>query len=255
MAAVLTPSPPAARRRVAIGLVALTALSWSYLVFLSERMGEMGSPFAMPMTSAWTAQQVTLMWTMWAVMMAGMMLPSAVPMVSAYAATVRPGTSSLHGSTSLFVVGYLAAWSGFAALATGAQWALHDGALVTPMGVSTSATLGGTLLLAAGAYQFTGIKDACLRQCRTPLGFLLNEWRPGRGGAIVMGVRHGAFCVGCCWALMALLFVLGVMNLWWIALVAAVVLLEKVVPSPALTKTLGATLMVWGAALVVGLGS
>jgi predicted metal-binding membrane protein len=240
---------------VAVGLVVITALSWSYLVFLGARMGDMGSPFAMPMTSAWTGQQVALMFTMWAVMMAGMMLPSASPMISAYATTVRSDTPGLRGSTGLFVVGYLAAWSGFAALATGAQWVLHDAALVSPMGVSTSTGLGGVLLLAAGAYQFTGVKDACLRQCRTPLGFLLNEWRPGRGGAIVMGARHGAFCVGCCWALMALLFVLGVMNLWWIALVAAVVLLEKIVPSQALTRALGASLMVWGAALVMGLGS
>lgn len=255
MTAILAPSPPAARRRVAVGLIALTALSWSYLVFLSARMGEMGSPFAMPMTSSWTGQQVALMWTMWAVMMAGMMLPSAAPMISAYATTVRSDTPGLRGSTGLFVVGYLAAWSGFATLATGAQWVLHDAALVSPMGVSTSTTLGGVLLLAAGAYQFTGVKDACLRQCRTPLNFLLSEWRPGPGGALVMGVRHGAFCVGCCWALMAVLFVLGVMNLWWIALVAAVVLLEKLVPSRALTNTLGASLMIWGGALLMGLGS
>jgi predicted metal-binding membrane protein len=138
-------------------------------------------------------------------------------------------------------------------LATGAQWVLHDAALVSAMGVSTSRWLGGGLLVAAGAYQFTGVKDACLRQCRSPLGFLLNEWRPGPGGAVVMGLRHGALCIGCCWALMALLFVLGVMNLWWIALVASVVLLEKIVPSDALTKALGGSLMVWGTVLVIGL--
>jgi predicted metal-binding membrane protein len=104
-------------------------------------------------------------------------------------------------------------------------------------------------------YQFTSLKDRCLRQCRTPLGFLLNEWRPGGRGAVVMGLRHGALCVGCCWALMALLFVLGVMNLLWIALVAAVVLVEKLVPSTALTKVLGAALIVWGIGLTAGLGS
>ncbi len=255
MTALLSPSPPRERRRVAAGLVFITALSWSYLVFLGVRMGDMKSPFAMPMTSAWTGQDVVLMWTMWAVMMAGMMLPSAAPMISAYSTTIRPDTSGLRGSTPLFVVGYLAAWSGFAALATGAQWLLHDAALVSAMGASTSRGLGGLLLLGAGAYQFTGVKDACLRQCRTPLGFLLNEWRPGRRGAVVMGLRHGALCVGCCWALMALLFVLGVMNLWWIALVAAAVLLEKIVPSEALAEVLGASLIVWGAALLIGLGS
>ena len=256
MTALLTPSPSGTRRRrVAAGLVCVTVASWSYLIFLSARMSDMGSPFAMPMTSAWTGQDVALMWTMWAVMMAGMMLPSASPMISAYATTVRSDTPGVAGSTPLFVLGYLASWSGFAALATGAQWVLHDAALVSAMGVSTSRWLGGLLLLTAGAYQFTGIKNACLRQCRSPLGFLLNEWRPGRRGALVMGFRHGVLCVGCCWALMALLFVLGVMNLWWVALVAAVVLAEKIIPSDVLTKVLGASLMVWGMALVIGLGS
>ena len=255
MTALLTPSPPAARRRVLLGLGLITVLSWCYLVFLSARMGDMGSPFAMPMTSAWAGQDIILMWTMWAVMMAGMMLPSATPMIGAYATTVRSGTPGFHGSTGLFVGGYLAAWAGFAALATGAQWALHDATLVSAMGVSTSRWLGGGLLLAAGVYQFTGVKDACLRQCRSPLGFLLNEWRPGPGGAVVMGLHHGALCIGCGWALLALRFGLGVMNRWWIALVAAVVLLEKIVPSDTLTAVLGAGLIAWGALLLVGLGS
>jgi len=235
-------------------LVVITGLSWVYLVFLSVRMSEMGSPFAMPTTSAWTGQQLLLMWTMWTVMMAGMMLPSAAPMISVYSTTIRSGTPSLHGSTALFIVGYLATWSGFAVLATGAQWALHDAALVSPMGASTSRWLGGALLLVAGVYQFTATKDVCLRQCRTPLGFLLNQWRGGGRGALVMGLRHGAVCVGCCWALMAVLFVLGVMNLWWIALVAAVVLVEKLVPSQVITRVLGGALVVWGAALLAGLG-
>lgn len=240
------------RRAVTSALVVITGLSWAYLVFLSVRMSDMGSPFAMPMTSAWTRQDAALMWTMWSVMMAGMMLPSAAPMISAYARTIRPGRTAPHGSTGLFVAGYLTTWSGFALLATGAQWALHDAALVNAMGVSTSRGLGAVLLLAAGAYQFTRAKQACLRQCRTPLGFLLNQWRNGGRGAIVMGVRHGALCVGCCWALMALLFVLGVMNLWWVALVAAVVLIEKLLPSDAFTRILGGLLLVWGSALLMG---
>jgi predicted metal-binding membrane protein len=181
----------------------------------------------------------------------GMMLPSAAPMITAYATSVRSERAQLHGSTPLFVVGYLAAWSGFAALAAGAQWALHDAALVNAMGVSTSRWLGGLLLVGAGAYQFSGVKDACLSKCRTPLGFLLTSWRGGRGGAVVMGVHHGSLCIGCCWALMTLLFVLGVMNLWWIALVAAVVLLEKLVPAGALTRVLGVGLFAWGAGLLV----
>lgn len=253
MTALMPPSTARTRRPVALGLVLVTATSWAYLLLLSARMGSMESPFAMPMTSAWTGHDIVLIWTMWAVMMAGMMLPSAAPMISAYSTTVRSDTAGLRGSTALFVTGYLAVWSGFAVLAAGAQWVLHDAALVNGMGASRSSSLGGVLLLGAGAYQFTGLKDACLRQCRSPLGFLLSEWREGQRGAVVMGVRHGAVCVGCCWALMALLFVLGVMNLWWIALVAAVVLLEKLVPSSALTRALGAALMLWGASMALGL--
>lgn len=254
MTALLTPTPAKARRFVIVGLVVITALSWVYLVLLSARMGDMGSSLAMPMTSAWTQADFALMWTMWAVMMAGMMLPSAAPMIAAYTKTISSDRGGLSGSTTFFIAGYLVAWSTFAFAATILQWVLHDAALVDAMGESRSRWLGGLLLLAAGAYQFTGIKKACLRNCRTPLSFLLNQWRTGRRGAFVMGVRHGGFCVGCCWALMALLFVLGVMNLWWIAAVAAVVLLEKVLPTDALTHLLGVGLVAWGGALVVGAG-
>jgi predicted metal-binding membrane protein len=251
MTPLLTRSPARTRLLVPVGLVVITALCWAYLLLLSVRMGNMKSPFAMPMSASWTRTDAVLMWTMWAVMMAGMMLPSAAPMITAYATSVRSERAQLHGSTPLFVVGYLAAWSGFAALAAGAQWALHDAALVNAMGVSTSRWLGGLLLAGAGAYQFSGVKDACLSKCRTPLGFLLTSWRGGRGGAVVMGVHHGSLCIGCCWALMTLLFVLGVMSLWWIALVAAVVLLEKLVPGGALTRVLGVGLFAWGAGLLV----
>ena len=252
MTALLTRSPARARLLVPVGLIVITTLCWAYLFLLSARMGAMNSPLAMPMTAEWTGADVLLMWTMWSVMMAGMMLPSAAPMVSAYATTVRSERSQLHGSTPMFVAGYVVAWSGFAALATGAQWALHDAALVNAMGVSTSRWLGGFLLVGAGAYQFTGLKEACLSKCRTPLGFLLTNWRSGSRGAAVMGIRHGTLCIGCCWALMTLLFVLGVMNLWWIALVAAIVLLEKFVPSDALTRALGVGMSIWGVGLLAG---
>ena len=255
MTALLGSPPARSRLVVGSGVVLVTAMAWAYLFLLAARMGTMGSPFAMPMTSAWTGQEIVLMWTMWAVMMAGMMLPSAVPMISAYSTTVRSGKANLHGSTPLFVVGYLVAWGAFAALGTAAQFVLHDAALVDASGASRSNVLGGLILIGAGAYQFTSLKNACLTQCRAPLGFLLNQWRPGSGGAVVMGLRHGTLCIGCCWALMVMLFVLGVMNLWWIALVAAIVLLEKLVPSSALTRVLGAALPLWGVALIVGIGS
>ncbi len=252
MTALLVSARGRTRLLVPTGLAVATGLCWAYLLLLSLRMGEMGSPFAMPMTSAWTGADVMLMWTMWAVMMAGMMLPSAAPMVSAYATTVGSDRTPHSGSTPLFVAGYLVIWSGFAALATMAQWALHDLALVDMTGASTNRVLGGIVLVGAGAYQFTNIKDRCLTKCRTPLGFLLGSWRNGRAGAIVLGVHHGSLCVGCCWALMALLFVLGVMNLWWIALVAGVVLVEKVTSNDVFTKALGLALLVWGVVILVG---
>lgn len=255
MAGLLVVPRPQTRRNVGVALIALTGLAWAYLGFLSARMSEMGSPFAMPMTSTWTGQDVVLMWTMWSVMMAAMMLPSAAPMISAYSHTIRSGTPGVHGSTAWFVIGYLATWSSFAVLATSAQWGLHDAALVDAMGASTSRWLGGALLVGAGSYQFTRVKNACLRQCGSPLGFLLNQWRNGGGGAVLMGLRHGALCVGCCWALMTVLFVLGVMNLWWIALVAAVVLVEKLISSPWVPRVLGGVLVVWGIALLAGMGT
>lgn len=255
-------------RTIAIALVAVTATCWAYLFLLQASMGEMGratgmedmgtiagstSGFAMPMTSAWTAPDAVLMWTMWAVMMAAMMVPSALPMVQAYATTVRSGSVHVQGSTPLFLSGYLLAWSGFALLATLAQWALHDVALVDATGTATNRWLAGAVLAAAGIYQFTPLKDACLGRCRTPLGFLLNEWRSGSRGALTMGLHHGSLCIGCCWALMALLFVVGVMNLWWIALLSTVVLIEKISRSSTLPQLVGAGLGTWGALVLAGL--
>ena len=136
-------------------------------------------------------------------------------------------------------------------VAAGAQWALHNVAFVSPMGVATT-PVAGAFLVGAGTFQFTKLKQACLGQCRTPMGFLMTQWRDGRRGALVMGIRHGVYCVACCWALMALLFVLGVMNLAWVAVLAAVVLIEKVTPrADVLTPVLGAALIAWGAWLIV----
>ena len=250
----------------------VTASCWAYLFLLRSEMPGMGdmpamggmaetatsrSVFAMPMTAAWSVGDALLMWTMWAVMMAAMMIPSAAPMIQAYNTTAasasRGPTPSRRGSTPVFVVGYLVAWSGFAAAAAAAQWFLHDAALVDAMGTSTSRWIAGPVLVLAGAYQFSGLKNACLGKCRTPLGFLLSEWRAGRGGAFVMGAHHGSLCIGCCWALMALLFVLGVMNLWWIALIATVVLIEKVTRTAVAPRMLGVMLIAWGTAALTGL--
>ncbi len=251
MSALFAPAGLRRPGRVLAVLGAVTAACWLYLFAVAASMGQMGSALSMPMTSAWTARDVVVMWTMWAVMMVAMMLPSAAPMVTAYAATLRSPRSSLRGSTPAFVAGYVVVWSSVAAVGALAQWWLHDLTLVDAMGTSTSRWFAGPVLLAAGAYQFTDAKVAMLGRCRTPLGFLLNAWRDGGRGALVMGIHHGVVCAGCCWALMALLFVLGVMNLWWVAFLATVVLVEKLTSSPRVPQAVGSLLLAWGLVMIV----
>ena len=152
-----------------------------------------------------------------------------------------------YAPTSAFVCGYLAAWTAFSLLATVAQEALHSAALVSSMGVSTSGILGGVLLVSTGVFQWTPLKNACLHHCRSPLGFILTEWRDGSRGAFQMGLRNGTYCVGCCWLLMAMLFVAGVMNLWWVAAIAVFVLIEKVAPRGLwIARATGLLLIFWG---------
>ena len=236
-----------ARSGVVIGLVALVTVCWAYLWLVASRMGDMSSVLSMPMTSAWTASQAALMSLMWSVMMAAMMLPSAVPMVLAYDRMERGSTGPGRGSTGLFVGGYLLVWAGFAIVATSLQWMLHDLALVDGMGAASTGSVAGAVLVVAGVVQFSPVKTRFLMTCRTPLGFLMTSWREGKWGALAMGVHHGTLCVGCCWALMALLFVLGVMNLAWVVALAALVLLEKVAPrGEILSRVSGSILVAWG---------
>ena len=154
--------------------------------------------------------------------------------------------------TVVFLLGYAVVWTTYAAAAALAQWRLHEAELLSAAMASTSARLGGALLLAAGAFQWTRLKEVCLSKCRSPLSFVMSEWREGRAGALVMGVRHGAYCVACCWALMALLFGAGVMNLWWIAGLAVFVLAERVLPGgQAVSRIGGALLLLAGAVILV----
>jgi predicted metal-binding membrane protein len=188
---------------------------------------------------------------MWAVMMMAMMLPSAVPMFLFYASIARRREPSrgLLASTGAFALGYVAVWLGFSVAATMLQWALDTAALFSPMMQVTSVALAGAVLIGAGLYQWTPLKQACLRQCRSPLDFVLTHWRSGRGGAFTMGVRHGAYCLGCCWVLMLLLFVGGVMNVAWITGIAAVVLVEKLAPAGHwISRLIGGGLIIWGGA-------
>lgn len=180
----------------------------------------------------WTALDFAVMFAMWAVMMVGMMLPAATPMALLYAQVARKAArdGSVLPPTAVFVTGYLAAWTLFSAGATAAQWALEHAALLSPMLVSTSPELGAGLLVAAGAYQLTPWKGACLSRCRNPAMFFATHFRPGTRGALRLGFRYGLYCLGCCWVLMGLLFVGGVMNLVWIAALTVFVLAEKLIP-------------------------
>lgn len=234
-------------------MVGFAGVSWAYLGFVSTRMGDMSSVLAMPMTAAWSPPQAALMVTMWAVMMAAMMLPSAVPMVLAYDRMDRRSAAGQGGSTPLFVGGYVVVWAAFAVAATGLQWALHSMALVNGMGEATQGGLTGLLLVGAGVFQFSPVKSRSLGACRTPMGFLMTSWREGRSGALRMGLHHGTLCLRCCWALMILLFVLGVMNLVWVAALAIFVLAEKVSRRGEAVSVIGGVAMiVWGVAAFLG---
>jgi predicted metal-binding membrane protein len=205
----------------------------------------MGSAFAMPMSSDWSRTQALLMVSMWTVMMVAMMLPTALPMLAAYERALG-GHPSRRSSVVIFAAGYLVVWIAFASAATGAQWLLHDRALTNGMGVLLDPWLVSVVLIVAGIFEFTPIKMAMLGSCRTPLGFLATEWRDGRSGALRMGVAHGRLCLGCCWALMLLLFVLGVMNLLWVLALSVLIALEKLTQSSAVPRFAGGALIVSG---------
>lgn len=244
------------RAVVLAGLAAVTALSWVYFARLAGNMAGMDAMerMSMPQMSAWGAGEIWLVFWMWTVMMAGMMTPSASPMVLTYAAMARRRHAERSPAVpaAMFLLAYLVVWTLFSAAATLAQWALHTTALLSPVMVSTSSVLSGVLLIAAGVYQFSSWKQACLTHCRHPLAFLLSEWRDGTSGAFVLGLRHGVFCIGCCWLLMALLFVAGVMNLLWCALLTVCVLVEKTVPAgDRVSRVLGALAAGWGVWLLL----
>jgi predicted metal-binding membrane protein len=243
------------RDRVAVlaGLTVVTLLAWSYLVYLAWDMQHMDMDMAMPQMQAWGTVEYLLMFVMWTVMMAAMMIPSAAPMILMFAAVNRKRREHdrPYVPTAVFVAGYLTVWTVFSALATLLQGALHQAALLSPMMVSTSPVLGGGLLLAAGVFQWTPLKHACLDHCRSPLSVIMSEWREGGGGAFVMGLRHGAYCAGCCWFLMALLFVAGVMNLLWVAAIAVFVLIEKAAHQGVwVGRAAGVALIVAGALMI-----
>jgi predicted metal-binding membrane protein len=245
------------RTVVLIGLASIFALSWVYMFYLAWNMSNMdiAMEMAMPNMQIWGLADFFFTFIMWAVMMVAMMTPSAAPMVLMFSKFNRQHheQQTPFMDTGIFILGYLIVWTGFSAVATVAQWGLHSLALLSPMMSSTSPIFGGLLLIGAGIFQFTPLKHACLAHCRTPLGFFMTEWREGKQGALVMGLRHGNFCVGCCWFLMALLFVAGVMNLLWVAAIAVYVLIEKVVPKGHwVSRAIGLLVIVWGLWMIIG---
>ena len=246
---------------VLAGLAAITVLAWAYLIYLAPDMSgmdsisELGSMAMTGMSMGFGPAAIILMFLMWAVMMVGMMVPSASPMILAFASINRRRRKqgNPYVPTAVFLLGYLLVWTGFSVLATLAQFVLIFTILSNPAAAGANFALGGILLLAAGAFQLSPLKTACLRHCRTPMGFITNDWREGRRGALLMGLHHGGYCLGCCWAIMGLLFLLGVMNLLWIAALASFVLVEKVAPAgPWVGRVAGVGLLAWGVWMLAG---
>lgn len=241
------------RSVVVAGIAGLTALAW---LDLWRRIGEMTHDpgmgvrmvMVMPRAIAWSIPDFLAAGAMWSVMMVAMMLPSATPMLlffsGAQRAQQRAGAIGI--SAGLFAAGFLLMWGAWAWLAAGLQWALQAGLVLTPQLTVARLPLAAAFLVVAGLYQLTPVKHACLARCQSPLGFLFTRWRSGAWGAALMGVRYGAYCVGCCWALMGVLFVVGVMNLLWVAVLAIFVLLEKTaLRGPWPGRVTGIALIAW----------
>jgi len=255
---------------VVLALTFLTVLAWSYLLWLSAdmnmggmdmtglRMIPSGMGLMMPADMPWQALEFVLVFAMWIVMMVGMMTPSATPMFLTYARIGRQieALSRPLAATVWFAVGYFLVWVGFALLATLLQWALDRSALLDFTMTTTSSVLGGLLFVSAGLYQWTSLNELCLAQCQRPFEFVMRHggYRRDARGSIMLGLRHGAYCVGCCWTLMALLLVGGVMNLLWIVLLALLAFLERVPSMGRLIARLAGIVLIAAGAWLVSMG-
>ncbi len=234
-------------------LIVVIIFAWAYIVGgAGMDMGQMTGTSDYIMQ--WTPDYFLLMLVMWFAMMVAMMLPTAAPMILLFSAISRKNyeNGGTVVPTSIFIMGYVVAWGGFSVVATFFQWRLEELALLTPMMESASLPLGSTLLFAAGIYQLTPLKHTCLRHCRSPIDYLGHRWRSGKTGALIMGLKHGLFCLGCCWVLMLLLFYGGIMNLMWIIGLAFFVLLEKVTPvGNWIGRFSGITLIIWAISILL----
>jgi predicted metal-binding membrane protein len=239
------------RAVVLSALVVAVIAAWAWLLLgagIESDMMNMGGGQIMAMQPQWTPSYVGLLLLMWMAMMVAMMLPSAAPTILLVAALNRQRGRAAPRAAAFFAAGYLFVWFGFSFIATALEWALDLAGLLSATMALGNALVAGGVLVAAGVYQWTPLKDRCLSHCRSPLGFLIRHWRGGALGGLSSGARHGAFCLGCCWMLMALLFVGGVMNLTWIGAIALLVLVEKTLPwGGRMSRVMGAVLFAWGA--------
>lgn len=236
------------------GLLVLTGGAWWYTMAMAASMENMEAAMLMPMNHLWSPGEAIMVFVMWTVMMAAMMTPSVTPLLLTFAQVHRKRRERQrpYVPTGVFLAGYFLSWASFSLVATGLQWALQANALLSPQMRAASPILGGLLLTMAGLYQLSSWKYRCLVHCRDPLGFIMTAWREGWSGALRMGIHHGVYCLGCCWLLMTLLFVVGVMNLLWVALIAIFVLLEKILETRKWISSLAAAiLVVWGAAVLI----
>jgi predicted metal-binding membrane protein len=250
------------RAPVWIGMAGVAATSWLILGRMGGGgMADMGSGASAQVGMAMAAMAdpgaptLAANFAMWAVMMMAMMLPTVAPSAAAFSmlAARREPQRRGSGTTAMYVTGYASMWIAYAAPAALLQWALTHALLLDAMARSTSSLLSAAILLAAGLYQFTPLKTACLSKCRTPLGYFMANWRDGARGALVLGARHGSYCVGCCWALMAVMFVVGAMNLVWMGLLASLMLGEKLIPAAwRFDRLVGSALIIAGAWVASG---
>jgi predicted metal-binding membrane protein len=247
------------RRDNAVVLSALAgviAVAWGYLLLgagIHMEAMDMGGGQMMAMLPEWTLGYAAIVFVMWAVMMMAMMLPSAAPVVLLAAALDRQQGAGKRRS-ALFASGYLAVWFGFSLLATILQYALDAAGMLSETMAVANRLFAAAVLIAAGLYQWTPLKQVCLTRCRSPIELLIRYWRKGSLGAVGAGIQHGLFCLGCCWMLMALLFVGGLMNLAWIAAIALLVLIEKTLPwGGRMSRVAGIVLVAWGAAALAAM--
>ncbi len=248
------PLPMRDRVIVLSGIAMVALVGWVYMIYMAWAMNHMDvvDMWMPPQGDArpWSFHDFWMLFLMWSVMMAAMMAPVVSPFVIMYE-TVRKNKKQsgvAYTPTFVFLSGYLIAWSIYSAAATVVQWPLHQSELLSPMMNSRSYLFSGLILVSAGIYQWTPLKDACLNQCRTPLNFVMTHWREGNGGAVKMGMHHGLYCIGCCWALMMVLFAVGVMNILWMAVITLLILLEKFLPgrSRIFRTTSGLVFVTWG---------